>query len=74
MKVTRIGERVLLKLQADLLNVFNHPSFDVPVDNISQYSVTNGVPTVRAAPATFGFIQHKLGGPRTMQFALHINY
>jgi hypothetical protein len=73
-KVTKIGERVILKFQADALNVFNHPSFDVPVNNISQYSVSNGVPTVRTPPATFGMIQHTLGGPRTMQFALHINF
>jgi hypothetical protein len=73
-KVTRISERVSIKFQADALNVFNHPSFDVPVNNISQYSVTNGVPTLRTPPATFGFIQHTLGGPRTMQFGLHIDF
>ena len=73
-KVTKINERVTVKFQADILNVFNHPSFDVPVNNISQYSVTAGVPSQRTPPATFGFIQHTLGGPRTMQFALHINF
>jgi hypothetical protein len=73
-KVTKIGERLAVKFQADVLNVFNHPSFDVPVNNISQYSVSNGVPTVRTPPATFGFIQHTLGGPRTMQLGLHIDF
>jgi hypothetical protein len=73
-KVTRINERFLVKFQMDALNVFNTPSFDVPVNNISQYSVTNGVPSVRTPPATFGFIQHTLGGPRTLQFAIHISF
>ncbi|HEX3878280.1 MAG TPA: hypothetical protein VHW24_14915 [Bryobacteraceae bacterium] len=39
-----------------------------------QYSVTNGVPSVRTPPAIFGMIQHTLGGPRTMQLAIHINF
>lgn len=73
-KETRVGERLLIKFQMDALNIFNHPSFDVPVNNISQYSVTAGVPTVRTPSATFGFIQHTLGGPRTLQFALHLNF
>jgi hypothetical protein len=73
-KMTKIGERLAVKFQADVLNVFNHPSFEVPVNHISQYSVSNGVPTVRTPPATFGFIQHTLGGPRTMQLGLHIDF
>ncbi len=73
-KVTRFKERYSIKFQADVLNVFNHPSFDVPTNNISQYSVTAGVPTLRTPPATFGLIQHTLGGPRTMQFGVHINF
>jgi hypothetical protein len=73
-KVTRVSERFAIKFQADVLNIFNHPSFDVPVNNISQYSVTSGVPSVRTPPATFGFIQHTLGGPRTMQFGVHVDF
>ncbi len=61
MKVTKIGERVIVKFQADALNVFNQPSFDVPVNNISQYSVTEWRARLRTPPATFGFIQHTLG-------------
>ena len=47
-KVTKINERMTLKFQADILNAFNHPSFDVPTNTATQYSVTNGVPSVRA--------------------------
>lgn len=73
-KMTTINERFRLKFQADILNAFNHASFDVPYNSPSQYSVTSGVPSVRPLSSSFGFIQHTLGGPRTMQFALHLNF
>ncbi|SPF37459.1 conserved hypothetical protein [Candidatus Sulfopaludibacter sp. SbA4] len=73
-KVTRITERVSMRLQADVLNLFNHPSFDVPNNSATQYSVTNGVPTVRALTSSFGLIQHTLGGPRTVQLGLHVDF
>jgi hypothetical protein len=74
-KVTKLTERISMKFQADVLNIFNHPSFDVPSNSISQYSVSSaGVPTLRTPPATFGFIQHTLGSPRTMQFGLHLSF
>ncbi len=72
MKQTKVSERFTVKFQADTFNLLNHASFDVPVNNISQYSVSNGVPTLRTPPASFGFIQHTLGSPRIMQFSLHL--
>jgi len=73
-KETRIAERVVVRFQVDALNIFNHPSFDVPNNSASQYSVTSGVPTVRALSSSFGIIQHTLGGPRTLQFGVHLNF
>jgi len=74
-KVTKINERVSLKFQADVLNLFNHASFDVPSNSQSQYNVSSaGVPSLRAPSTSFGLIQHTLGGPRTMQFALHLDF
>ncbi len=72
MKQTVINERVSLRFQADILNVLNHPSFDVPSNSASQYSVSSGVATARSLSSSFGLIQHTLGGPRTMQLALHL--
>jgi len=72
LKETRIAERFHVQLRGDVLNVFNHPDFDAPNSTASQYSVSSGVPTVRALSSSFGFIQHTLGGPRTMQFSLHL--
>ena len=73
-KETKINERFQLKLQADALNLFNHASFDVPNSSATQYSVTSGVPSVRALTSTFGLIQHTLGGPRTLQLGVHLNF
>jgi len=72
MKQTKLTERVLLKFQMDAFNIFNHPSFDVPNNNISQYRVSNGVPSVQTPPASFGFVQHTLGSPRLVQFSAHL--
>ena len=74
LKRTKLSERFSLRLQADVLNLFNHASFDVPNNSATQYSVTNGVPTIRTLPASFGLIQHTLGGPRTIQLGLHIDF
>jgi hypothetical protein len=38
----------------------------------TQYSTSNGVPTVCALSSSFGYIQSTLGSPRTVQFALHL--
>jgi hypothetical protein len=74
-KETRLSERFAVKFELDALNATNHPSFDVPANNISQYSVSSaGVPTLRTPPASFGFIQHTLGSPRLLQFSLHLAF
>jgi len=73
LKDTKIRERLHVQFRGDVLNVFNHPDFDAPSSSASQYSVSSaGVPTVRALSSSFGFIQHTLGGPRTMEFSLHL--
>jgi hypothetical protein len=73
MKETRLNERFTVKFQADTYNLLNHASFDVPSNNLSQYSVSSaGVPTLRSPSPSFGFIQHTLGSPRLMQFSLHL--
>jgi hypothetical protein len=35
-KLTQITERVALKYSFDVYNLTNHPSFDIPIDNVSQ--------------------------------------
>ena len=71
-KSTRISERFSLRFQADAFNLTNTPSFDVPNNDLSLYSVSKGVPTIKsiASQTTFGVIQNTIGSPRFMQFSM----
>jgi hypothetical protein len=71
-KTTKIGERLTLRFQADALNLTNTPSFDVPNNNLSLYSVKSGVPTIKSivSQTTFGVIQNTIGSPRFLQMSM----
>jgi len=72
-KLTRFGEKYVLRIGADAFNLTNTPSFDVPNNSASQYSVsssTGAVTTVSPLSSSFGFIQHTIGSPRFMQLSL----
>jgi hypothetical protein len=43
-KVTAITERVAVKYSFDVYNLTNHPSFDIPIDNINQNLAFNPTP------------------------------
>jgi Carboxypeptidase regulatory-like domain len=43
-KITQITERVSVKYSFDVFNLFNTPSFDIPVDNVDQNIEFNGFP------------------------------
>jgi len=50
-KTTQITERLTLKYTFDVFNLWNHPSFDIPIDNVSQNINFNGFP-YEGQPAT----------------------
>ncbi len=43
-KTTRINERVNVRYSFDVFNVFNTPSFDIPIDNVDQNINFQGYP------------------------------
>jgi hypothetical protein len=43
-KTTQLTERVSLKYSFDVYNLTNHPSFDIPIDNVSQNLLFQGLP------------------------------
>lgn len=43
-KMTQLTERFGLKYSFDVYNLTNHPSFDIPIDNVSQNLFFNGFP------------------------------
>jgi hypothetical protein len=73
-KMTRINERFLLRFQADAFNITNTPSFDVPNNDLSLYSVSSGVPSIKsiASQTSFGVIQNTIGSPRFMQLSMSL--
>ena len=48
-KNTKITERFGVRYSFDVFNLTNHPSFDIPIDNVSQNLFFNGFPTQLAA-------------------------
>ncbi len=44
-KTTQLTERVALKYSFDVYNLTNHPSFDIPIDNVTQNLTFAGFPT-----------------------------
>lgn len=75
----KITERFNLKYEADFFNLFNHPSFDAPNNNINllgngcfspQPCFVNPPPASQFA----GIIQNTLGSPRFIQMALHLTF
>ena len=49
-KVTTLTERVSLKYSLDIYNLTNHPSFDVPIDNVSQNLTFSPFPSTANTP------------------------
>lgn len=71
-----ITERVKLRYEADAFNLFNHPSFDTPNNNVSFYGYQySGPPTLYNPPrGSLGYIQHTIGSPRFLQMSLHLTF
>jgi len=73
-KVFSITERFKLRYTAEFYNITNHPSFDVPNNNPSLYSVSSGKVTVRTPSPTTGMISHTIGSPRFVQMSLRLQF
>lgn len=74
-KMFRLSERFNLKYQLDVFNLFNHPSFDAPNNNVTLNPCYNPQPCYTNPPPptqNIGYITDALGGPRVMQMALHL--
>ncbi|MHB8411407.1 MAG: TonB-dependent receptor domain-containing protein [Candidatus Acidiferrales bacterium] len=80
----KINERFSLKYDAQFFNLFNHPSFDTPNNNVSFNSgfCNPPSPSFSCSPPGFatipsgrlGFITHTLGSSRFIQMALHLTF
>lgn len=71
-KSFRITERARLRFNFDAFNLFNHPSFDTPNNNVSFYDF--GPPVLDPPSGNLGQIQHTIGSPRFLQASLHLTF
>jgi hypothetical protein len=86
-KETKLTERFTLRFDAQFFNIFNHPVFDAPNNNVAFNPSFCNPPDMTttfncgSSPGYLvppnghgGTIQHTIGSPRFVQFALHLRY
>src|SRR5271157_772346 len=79
----KVTERLQLKYDLKVFNLFNHPSFDIPSNSVEfnpYYSnppynpITNQNTYVAPPFGNLGLLQHTIGSPRFIQMALHLTF
>jgi Carboxypeptidase regulatory-like domain len=68
-----IKERFHVRFEADAFNIFNHPDFDAPNNNVTFFPNFSGPPSI-PPEGSLGVIQHTVGSPRFLQLGLHLKF
>jgi hypothetical protein len=68
-----LSERFHLRFEADAFNIFNHPDFDTPNNNVVFFPNYAGPPSIPPL-GSLGYIQHTLGSSRFLQLNLHLMF
>jgi hypothetical protein len=68
-----IKERFRLRFRVDAFNIFNHPDFDAPNNNVTFFPNFVGPPSI-PPQGSLGVIQHTIGSPRFLQLGLHLTF
>jgi len=68
-----IRERYRMRFNFDAFNLFNHPSFDAPNNNVTFFPGFVGPPSF-PPQGSLGIIQHTSGSPRFLQLSLHLTF
>ena len=74
-----LSERCNLQLRAELFNVFNHPNFGDPVNNLQNAQFGQAIQmlgrSLGAGGSSGGLSPlYQLGGPRSIQLVLKLNF
>ncbi len=72
-----LTERVHLQIRAEAFNLFNHPNFAIPENNITNALFGRSTRTLGTSLSTQGAGLSPLfqvGGPRSMQFAVRLGF
>ena len=73
----KLTERFRLRYDAQFFNIFNHPSFDAPNNNVSLNNCFSPIPCYQNPPAAsqgIGLIEGTIGSSRFIQMALHLTF
>lgn len=80
----KITERFALRYDVLAFNIFNHPSFDIPSNNVDFNPGFCNPPSPSFSCSPFGYsfppgghlgeLQHTIGSPRFIQMALHLTF
>jgi hypothetical protein len=79
-KMTQLTERVSARFTFEVFNLFNTPSFDIPIDNVDQNLDFNDFPvygsTLYASPTLsgIGIVNKTIGSPRQIQMSLKFTF
>jgi Carboxypeptidase regulatory-like domain len=68
-----LNERFRLRFNFDAFNVFNHPDFDAPNNDVDFFPYYSGPPSV-PPEGSLGIIQHTVGSSRFLQLSLHLRF
>lgn len=68
-----LTERFQLRFEADAFNIFNHPDFDAPNNDVTFFPNFAGPPSI-PPQGSLGIIQHTVGSPRFLQLGLHLTF
>lgn len=68
-----LTERFGLRFEADAFNIFNHPDFDAPNNDVDFFPNYYGPPSIPPL-GQLGLIQHTIGSPRFLQLQLRFMF
>jgi len=68
-----LNERFKLRFNFDAFNIFNHPDFDAPNNNVTFFPNYSGPPSIPPV-GSLGIIQHTLGSSRFLQLSMHLRF
>jgi hypothetical protein len=68
-----IRDRFHMRFEFDAFNMFNHPDFDAPNNDVDFFPNFEGPPSIPPT-GSLGVIQHTVGSPRFLQLGLHLSF
>jgi len=67
------NERYHLRFNFDAFNIFNHPDFDTPNNDVTFFAGFEP-PPLTVPEGSLGYIQHTIGSPRFLQLSMHLSF